>query len=117
MSQMKLRRKRTRSGARTTNKTRELPRLKRLLKEHLPFLMDRYHVKTIGVFGSYVRGEQKAKSDLDILVEFSETPSMFEFLELEEHLSNILSVKVDLVVKSALKLHIGQHILREVVTL
>ena len=114
MSQLKIVRKRTQREAQAIHKTDELARLTRLLKKHLPHLKDHYHVKSIGVFGSYVRGEQKRKSDLDILVEFSETPSMFEFLELEEHLSDLLGVKVDLVMKSSLKPTIGKNILAEV---
>ncbi len=73
-----------------------------------------FGVKSIGVFGSYVRNEQKKKSDLDILVEFSNTPGMFKFIELEDHLTKKLGVKVDLVMKSALKPYIGQQILKEV---
>jgi len=73
-----------------------------------------FGVKRIGVFGSYVRNEQKKKSDLDILVEFSITPGMFKFIELEDHLTNKLGIKVDLVMKSALKPFIGQQILKEV---
>jgi predicted nucleotidyltransferase len=68
------------------------------------------------VFGSYVRGEARQGSDLDVLVEFEEAPSFFEFIALEDHLSDLLGVKVDLVMKSALKPRIGQEILAEVVS-
>jgi len=72
-------------------------------------------VKEIGIFGSYVRNEQKKNSDLDILVDFEETPSLFKFMELESYLKTILKVKVDLVMKSVLKPRIGRRILNEVV--
>ena len=52
------------------------------LKELLPVLSDRYKVQELGVFGSYVRQEQRDDSDLDILVTFSETPSLLKFIEL-----------------------------------
>lgn len=80
----------------------------------LPQLEDRYNVKYIGLFGSYVRGEQTAESDLDILVEFSKTPTLFQFINLENYLSDTLGIKVDLVMKDSLKPNIGKHILNEV---
>jgi predicted nucleotidyltransferase len=80
-----------------------------------PIIRERYKVKTIGVFGSYVRGEAKEKSDLDVLVDFSEPISLLKFVELENFLSDSIGVKVDLVMKNALKPRIGKHILEEVV--
>jgi predicted nucleotidyltransferase len=88
----------------------------RILKEHKEELRDRFKVKEIGVFGSYVRGEQKRKgSDIDILVEFEEPIGFLEFLGLEEYLSDLLGAKVDLVSRKALKPRIGGYILKEVV--
>ncbi|MFZ2499188.1 nucleotidyltransferase family protein [Methanosarcina sp.] len=86
----------------------------RKLHEMLPELKEKYHVSYLGVFGSYVRGEQKPGSDLDVLVEFSKTPTIFKFVNLENYLSETLGVKVDLVMKDALKPNIGKHILNEV---
>jgi hypothetical protein len=80
----------------------------------LPQLEDRYNVKYIGLFGSYVRGEQTAESDLDILVEFSKTPTLFQFINLENYLSDTLGIKVDLIMKDSLKPNIGKYILNEV---
>jgi len=84
------------------------------LHEMLPELKEKYHVSYLGVFGSYVRGEQKAESDLDVLVEFSKTPTIFKFVNLENYLSEALGVKVDLVMRDVLKPNIGKHILNEV---
>jgi predicted nucleotidyltransferase len=91
--------------------------IKRTLSEHKAELQQKYKVKTIGVFGSYVRGEQTKKSDVDILVEFSEDAEIgfFKFLDLEEFLTLKLGVKVDLVTKGALKPYIGERILQEVI--
>lgn len=86
-----------------------------LLRRHLPELRERYGVRTLGLFGSYLRGEQRRGSDLDILVEFERTPTFFRFIELEDHLAGLLGVNVDLVMKSALKPRIGERILAEVV--
>ncbi|APH38571.1 nucleotidyltransferase family protein [Methanohalophilus halophilus] len=86
------------------------------LREMLPQLKDQYNVKYIGLFGSYIRGEQTPESDLDILVEFSKTPTLLQFIDLENHLSDNLGIKVDLVMKDSLKPNIGKHILSEVRT-
>jgi len=99
-----------------TRRNPELARAKRILRKHLPELRECYSVKTLGVFGSYVRGEQKKKSDLDILVEFAETPTLLEFVHLKRHLSDLVGVPVDLVLKKTLKPHIGRHILAEVIS-
>jgi predicted nucleotidyltransferase len=74
----------------------------RKLHEMLPELKEKYHVSYLGIFGSYVRGEQEQGSDLDVLVEFSKTPTIFKFVNLENYLSDALGVKVDLVMKDAL---------------
>lgn len=89
--------------------------IKRTLLQHKAELRDKFKVKNIGVFGSYVRGEQKRKSDVDVLVEFEEPIGLFEFIDLEMYLSDLLGVKVDLVSKKALKPHIGECILKEVI--
>ena len=85
------------------------------MRGHLPELRERYGVRTLGVFGSYVHEEQRGSSDLDVLVEFDRTPTLLEFVDLQYHLSDLLGVKVDLVMKRALKRAIGQRILEEVV--
>jgi predicted nucleotidyltransferase len=89
--------------------------IRRRLLKHKNELRREFKVKEIGVFGSYVRGEQKISSDLDVLVEFEEPIGLFEFMALEECLTGLLGVKVDLVSKKALKPHIGERILAEVV--
>ncbi len=83
------------------------------LREELPKLRAQYNVATIELFGSFVRNEQRPDSDLDILISFSQAPSLFKFIELEDYLSNILGIKVDLVMKSSLKPNIGKRILSE----
>ena len=82
-----------------------------------PQIKERFKVKTIGVFGSYVHGEQNAKSDVDVLVEFEEPIGLFEFMDLEFSLTDALGVKVDLVSKKALKPNIGKRILEEVIVI
>jgi hypothetical protein len=80
-----------------------------------PEVEEKFKVKRIGFFGSYVRGEQKDTSDLDILVDFYEPISLFRFVELEDFLSQQLGVKVDLVMRDALKPRIKDNILNEAI--
>jgi len=96
---------------------KSLNEIKSILETHKKELKDKYGVKEIGIFGSFVRGEAKEESDIDILVEFEKPIGFFKFLELEEYLSNLIGIKVDLVSKKALKPHIGKYILEEVVTM
>ena len=91
--------------------------IKNTLAKHKQELMQKYKVKEIGIFGSYVRGEQKRQSDVDVLVEFEKTSNLtlLDFVRLENYLGEILGVKVDLVERHTLKPRIGKHVLEEVV--
>ncbi len=94
---------------------KRLTDIKDILAEHKLEIQRKFKIKKIGVFGSYTRGKHNKKSDIDILVEFSEPVGLFEFMDLEEYLQSLFGVKVDLVSKKALKPHIGERILREVI--
>lgn len=91
--------------------------IKDIVGDHKEELRQKYKVKEIGIFGSYVRGEQKAVSDVDILVDFEDRAKigLLRFINMENYLSELLEVKVDLVMKDALKPNIGKHILEEVI--
>mgnify|MGYP000005420541 CR=1 FL=1 len=93
-----------------------LDTLKAQLNHIKPTLQQTYHITQLGIFGSYVRGEQTENSDVDLLVEFEPNFrfGLFTFCQLENDLSDALGKKVDLVMKDALKPHIGQRILQEV---
>ncbi len=86
-----------------------------ILRKHLPELRKQYGVKSLGIFGSYTRGAAKKRSDLDILVEFERIGTLLEYIKLEETLSDLLGVKVDLVDRSTLKQGIKARILREAI--
>jgi len=86
-----------------------------ILKAHKEDLYRKYSVVEIGVFGSIVRGEQKKRSDIDILVAFEKVPDLLKFIELERYLSKLLRKRVDLVEKTALRPRLKEMILREVV--
>ncbi len=100
-----------------TAPNRTLARFRRILRRRLPELQQDYGVQGLWLFGSYVRGEARSRSDLDVLVEFDDrsTLSLFEYIELENRLSDWLGVKVDLVEKKGLKPAIGRHVLQEAV--
>ncbi len=87
------------------------------LKARRRELRERYGVVGIALFGSCLRGESRPGSDIDLLVDFAETPGFFKFLELEEELASWLGARVDLVTRKALKPHIGERILKEMMPL
>ncbi len=95
--------------------TDAVSRYRAVLRTQMPTLAARYRVGSLGLFGSYVRGEQRPDSDLDVLVTFDELPSLFGLVDLENYLSDLLGVKVDLVPSDSLKPRIGQRIQRELV--
>ena len=95
---------------------RDLTEVIELLHQQLPALAEQYRVRSLGVFGSYVRHEQRSDSDVDVLVTFDEPPSLLQFIELEQKLTDALGIKVDLVMRDGLKPTIGQRILSEVVS-
>ena len=94
---------------------RRLEEIQEILRQKKPILRERFKVKEIGIFGSFVRGEEKDTSDLDILVELERPVGLIKFVGLQNYLSNELGEKVDLVTKSALKPRIKKNILSEVV--
>jgi predicted nucleotidyltransferase len=91
----------------------DLQELSRALRAELPRLARQYGVTSLALFGSYVRHEQRPDSDLDVLVTFNQVPSLLRLIELENQLSDLLHVKVDLVLRDSLKPAIGQRILSE----
>lgn len=89
--------------------------IKKIIRENKRHLSKKYKVNEIGLFGSRVRENESRSSDLDILVDFRDVISLFDFVALERELSQLTGHKVDLVMKSSLKPVIGSCILREVV--
>ncbi len=90
------------------------PEIIDIIKNSKPEMQALFGVEKVGLFGSYVRGQQKKRSDIDILVSFSRDIDLFDFIDLREYLENRLHQKVDLVMESALKPAIGKRILTEV---
>jgi predicted nucleotidyltransferase len=94
---------------------KSLQEIETLLREQKPILRERYKVKDIGIFGSFVRGEQREASDLDLLIEFEEPIGLIKYVGLQNYLTRMVGERVDLVMKSALGPRIGARILEEVV--
>lgn len=87
-----------------------------LLREHEPVLKERFGVRKIGIFGSFIRGEERHDSDVDILVEFRRGQETFDhYMDLKFYLEDLFGRKVDLVMKGAVKRRLKEYILGEVV--
>ncbi len=89
--------------------------VKQILSKNRHFLQETYHVTELGVFGSYARGEQTETSDIDILIDYSDAPTLFKLVELRNELSAMVGMKVDVVTKNGLKTRIRDRVLSEVV--
>jgi uncharacterized protein len=87
------------------------------LRRHLPPLAQRYQVASFGVFGSYARNEQDQDSDVDILVTFTEPPGLLRYIELENYLSDLLGIPVDLVMQEALRPALREQVQNEIVVI
>jgi uncharacterized protein len=95
---------------------KEMAEIQIILRNELPQLAKKYRVESLGIFGSYVRQKQNERSDLDLLVTFTETPGLLQFIELEYYLSDLLGIQVDLVMRDSLKPRVSQQVLTEVVS-
>jgi uncharacterized protein len=92
---------------------KSIEEIKSIIESHKDEILRRYGVIEIGIFGSYMRGEQKAKSDIDVLVEFEKPVSLLDLVSLENYLSDILVIKVDLVPKNSIRPELKEDILAE----
>lgn len=96
------------------NKPENVDEIINILKLHNRDLKERFGVKEIAVFGSFVRGEQKKGSDVDILVEFEKDYKTFDnYMDLKFYLEEILMLEIDLVLKTAIREELKQYILSE----
>jgi predicted nucleotidyltransferase len=85
------------------------------VRQHHKTLSEEYGVRRLGVFGSAAREELRPGSDVDLLVEFSRSPALFKFIELQTFLESVFQRKIDAVTENALKPTIKKKILRDVV--
>jgi len=94
-----------------------LNEVKYKIKEHKADLEQNFRVKEIGIFGSYARGDQRDRSDVDVLVEFDEPVSLLGVVKLENYLSDLLQIKVDLVPQKDIRYELRERILKETIYL
>ena len=94
---------------------RTLNEVTEIVRRHSSILEERYGISVVGIFGSYVRGEEKAESDIDLLAEILKPISLLELVGAELYLSEILGAKVDLVPKRSLRAELKEAILKEAV--
>ena len=83
------------------------------MKENESILKDKFEVKEIGIFGSYVRSEQQENSDVDMFVEFKEPVSLFHLLGLENFITDLIGIKADIGTKNSIKPRIKEQVLKE----
>ena len=94
-----------------------LDEIKNIIDQHRDILAARYGVVVVGVFGSYARGEQRRRSDLDLLADILRPISLFELTGAEIYLGDILGVKVDIVPKRDVREELREIIFKETVAL
>ena len=94
---------------------RNLKQIQNILASSKAELRKRYKVKELGIFGSYSRGEQKKKSDVDILVRFNPNASLFDFVGLGNYLEERLKMKVDVVSERGIRPELKSSIIKDVV--
>jgi predicted nucleotidyltransferase len=103
------------SKVKTTKKSLSPSFLQKNLKNLKPILSRKFKVKRLGIFGSFVNGRFRKSSDIDILVEFSKSVDLLDFVALERYLSEYTGAKIDLVSLKALRPEFKDAILSEVV--
>ncbi len=92
-----------------------LDEIKTILNKHRNNLELEYKIKEIAIFGSYVRGEQKEQSDIDLLAKFNGPISLLDLIGTEQYLSEILNIKVDLIPIENIRPELKEIILKEAV--
>ena len=86
-----------------------------IIRALMPTLKQEFNVRTLEIFGSYIKKDQKPNSDLDLLVIFSKTPTLIKFIELENFLSDRIGIKVDLVMKDSVRPRLRSSILNNAI--
>jgi predicted nucleotidyltransferase len=94
-----------------------LDEIRTIIRQHRDVLAEKYGVAVVGVFGSYVRGEQKGQSDIDLLVDILHPISLLELVGAEIYISEVLGTKVDLVPKRDVREELRETIFAETVAL
>jgi uncharacterized protein len=94
---------------------KNLEEIKAILGQVKSLVQEKYHIHELGIFGDYVKGEIQENSEVNILIDYTEPPSLLELVDMEYYLSDLLKVKADVVSKNGLKGKRKEIILSEVV--
>lgn len=94
---------------------KDIKEIKKILNIHKNNLKEKYGVIKLEIFGSYVRAEQKEASDIDILVEFEKPISLLQIVSLENYLSDLIGIRVDIVPKKNIRTELKEFILKEAI--
>jgi hypothetical protein len=96
---------------------KSLDEIKEDIRKHNEFLVQKYGVRVVGIFGSTVRGERKRRSDIDLLAQTERPVSLLKLIGAELYLRKVLRTKVDLVTKEEIRKELKERILQETVYL
>jgi uncharacterized protein len=99
------------------NSAPTLPEIKAILLNLKSILREQYRVTTLGIFGSYARNEQHQESDVDILIDYIQPPSLVKVVALRDWLTELLNIKVDVVTRNGLSPEIQDQVLSDVIYL
>lgn len=97
------------------NVLKSLDEIKAILLECKHELEQKFQVKSLSLFGSYIRGQQNEESDLDILIEFSNPVSLLHIVTVENYLSDLLEIPVDVILERSLRKELKSAILKETI--
>lgn len=96
---------------------KDLNEIREIIKQHRNILADKYGIAIVSIFGSYVRGEQEQRSDIDLLADILRPISLLEMVGAEIYLSEVLGIKVDLIPKRSVREELRDNILKEAVSI
>ncbi len=99
------------------NPNPSLTQIQTTLQDHRDILQQQFQVTRLWIFGSYGRGEQQPHSDLDLLIDYDQAPTLWAIEHLREYLQNLLAIKVDIVTRNGLKPRIREKVLAEAIPL
>ncbi|GBF82130.1 nucleotidyltransferase family protein [Aphanothece sacrum] len=94
---------------------KNLEEIQEILNRVKSFVKEKYQVSELGIFGDYVKGEVKEDSQINILIDYTEPPSLLDLVDMEYYLSDLLKVKTDVISKNGLKGKRKERILSEVI--
>jgi len=99
------------------DKVYSVDEIKEIINSHKEFFEKKYCVENFLLFGSYAKNLQTTDSDIDLLVNFKQPIDMFDFIDLQEHLSKIFNKKIDLGTINSLKDFVKNSVLKEAIIL